>query len=125
MVLVTGGAFQGKREIAKGLAGSLTGCVEGKDADLAILCKAPVILHLEDWIAGELKNGRDPHQGVDRLLAENKTAVITLTELGCGIVPVDAFDRSFRETTGRIGCRLAGEAEAVYRVICGIPSRIK
>lgn len=125
MVLVTGGAFQGKREIAGKLAGNLSGSVEGKDADLTMLCQASVILHLEDWIEGELRSGRDPYLGVERLIAENKKAVITLTELGCGIVPVDAFDRNFREITGRIGCRLAEHAEAVYRVICGVPSRIK
>ena len=46
-------------------------------------------------------------------------------ELGCGVVPMDAFERAWRERTGRIGCELAKQAEAVYRVTCGIGTRIK
>ena len=38
---------------------------------------------------------------------------------------MDAFERAWRERTGRIGCELAKQAEAVYRVTCGIGTRIK
>ena len=38
---------------------------------------------------------------------------------------MDAFERAWRERTGRIGCDLAKQAEAVYRVTCGIGTRIK
>ena len=51
--------------------------------------------------------------------------IIVCDELGCGVVPMDAFERAWRERTGRIGCELAKQAEAVYRVTCGIGTRIK
>ena len=38
---------------------------------------------------------------------------------------MDAFEREYRERTGRILIRLAQEAEEVERVICGIGQRIK
>ena len=40
-------------------------------------------------------------------------------EIGCGIVPVDAFERAYRDEAGRLCQLLAREAGAVYRVIFG------
>ncbi|MCI8634679.1 MAG: hypothetical protein HFJ05_03630 [Eubacterium sp.] len=51
--------------------------------------------------------------------------VIISDEIGNGIVPVDAFDRTYRERTGRILVQPAGQAEEVERVIYGIGQKIK
>lgn len=51
--------------------------------------------------------------------------VIIADELGCGIVPMDAADRQWRETTGRLLCFVAEQADEVYRLVCGIPQRLK
>ena len=50
---------------------------------------------------------------------------IVSTELGYGIVPIDAFDRLYREKVGRILCKAVEQAEEVYRVVAGIPVCIK
>lgn len=50
---------------------------------------------------------------------------VLLREVGCGIVPVDAGEREWRERAGRLGCLLAAEAEAVVRVTCGIGRVVK
>lgn len=42
--------------------------------------------------------------------------VIVCDEIGCGVVPIDAFERRWREETGRACCYLAKKAEA-----CGAP----
>ena len=46
-------------------------------------------------------------------------------EVGCGVTPLAREDRDWREQVGRTCCRLAAEAEAVYRVYCGLGVRIK
>ena len=46
-------------------------------------------------------------------------------EIGYGIVPMDLFQREYREKTGRICTELAERSEEVYRIICGIGMRIK
>lgn len=51
--------------------------------------------------------------------------VIISDETGCGVVPVDTFERAYREQSGRVNCYLASEADEVIRVICGIGKRIK
>lgn len=55
---------------------------------------------------------------------ENCSAII-LREMGCGLVPVDKDIREERESMGRLACKLAEVATEVYRVSCGIGTRIK
>jgi len=52
-------------------------------------------------------------------------AVVVCREVGCGVVPMDRGDRDRREAVGRLCCDLAREAEAVYRLQCGLAMRLK
>ncbi len=107
MILVIGGAYQGKTAHAKTL---LTDSMELWDD-----------LHL--WVKEQLQDEKEPRELVADMDLDNK--VIVCNELGSGIVPMDPLDRTWRETTGRVCCDLAKTAEAVYRVNCGIAQRIK
>lgn len=51
--------------------------------------------------------------------------ILITDEIGYGIVPIDPFEREYRELTGRICCQLAAEAKEVWRVTAGIGIRIK
>ena len=51
--------------------------------------------------------------------------ILIMDEIGYGIVPVDAFERQYRELAGRIGCQLAAEADEVWRVVAGIGKRLR
>lgn len=59
------------------------------------------------------------------LLEKNREIIIVTDEIGYGIVPMDPWERSYREGVGRICTALAKESEEVYRVICGLGTRIK
>ena len=56
-------------------------------------------------------------------LAEKK--VVIATEVGGGVVPVDPAERREREAAGRLACLLAGRADTVIRVCCGLPRFLK
>jgi adenosylcobinamide kinase/adenosylcobinamide-phosphate guanylyltransferase len=58
-------------------------------------------------------------------MADLKGKIVISDETGNGIVPADAEDRRVRETTGRLCCRIAQNADEVYRVFAGIPVKIK
>lgn len=60
-----------------------------------------------------------------RLLKENPEAIVICRELGCGIVPIDPADRLWRDLSGEACQFLAGHSREVYRVICGIPMKLK
>lgn len=51
--------------------------------------------------------------------------VVIATEVGGGVVPVDAHERAAREAAGRLACLLAQRAETVVRVVCGLPQTLK
>lgn len=51
--------------------------------------------------------------------------MVISAEVGYGLVPIDAFERKYREAVGRVNCYLAGEAEQFYRVVCGEGERLK
>ena len=103
-VLIIGGAYQGKRKVAENLY-----------ADL------PRIENLHEIVWKMLKEDKDPLSLADTLCGH----VIICDEIGCGIVPMEAFERDYRETDGRICQRIAAYSEEVHRVICGLGMRIK
>ena len=71
-----------------------------------------------------LEAGEDP-EAFTRQILVNPPAVITLDEVGCGIVPMEKSERDYREAVGHAGQMLAAAAAEVYRMQCGIAVRIK
>ena len=62
---------------------------------------------------------------IDTLRKRDRELILICDEVGCGLVPVDAFEREYRETVGRICTALANRADRVDRVVCGIGTQIK
>lgn len=77
------------------------------------------------WIRQLMQEGRNPEEETARLLEENPDLIIISDEIGNGIVPMDAFEREYRERLGRILIEIAARADRVERVVCGIGQRIK
>ena len=80
-------------------------------------------LHL--WIREMLQEGQDAELEVIRYIEENPDCILICDEIRNGIVPVDAFERRYREQVGRILIEVAKRADRVERVICGLGQRIK
>ena len=71
------------------------------------------------------KKDDDVRNMIQSAIEFHRNIVIISDEIGCGIIPMSADERHFREFVGRIQCFLAEKADKVYRVVCGIPQRIK
>ncbi len=113
MILIVGGAYQGKGALALELAGG-----DGER----------VLFNIHDRIGAALGEGRSREEIEAEILSEafrREGMILTADEIGCGIIPMDEGLRACREATGRILCSLAGRAEEVYRVTAGIPVKIK
>ena len=61
----------------------------------------------------------------EELAKKNPEVILISNELGYGVVPVDPFDRQYREAVGRTCEKLAAFAEEVHRVVCGLGLVIK
>ena len=84
-----------------------------------------IVNHFHKWVNKELKENRNPEEELEAFLKKGVRFVVISDEIGNGIVPVDAFERDYRERTGRMLITLASQADEVVRVICGIGQKIK
>lgn len=114
MILVVGPRAAGKREFVQ----SGLGYAESEIAD-GVLDLKPVIRNVQDLVF------QDPTAAPGLLPALLAKAVVIMDEVGAGVVPDNPGGRLARDAAGRLSVLLAREAEQVYRVICGIPQRIK
>lgn len=124
MILVTGGCFQGKTAYACETFGiPMEEAKDGAVCPLEELYSAKLLYHFHEYIKRLMEMGQE--LSVDRILQENPDLVLVTNELGYGVVPIDKFDRDYREKTGRICCQIAKEASEVHRVVCGLGTVIK
>jgi hypothetical protein len=86
---------------------------------------APIINNVENLVKACLDNGRDPLKYLAARKSRWVRSVIIVNDISCGLVPMDAEDRAYREAVGRTSMYLAQEALAVVRVFAGIGKRIK
>lgn len=124
MEMIIGGAYQGKEAYARRSCPGLS-WVEGGQASEEELLAAQGVLGFEKYIEKELSAGRDVAQLADRLWEKNPGVVLVSCEVGYGVVPVDAFQRAYREAVGRVCTALAARSSRVTRVVCGIGTVIK
>ncbi|MCL2664610.1 MAG: bifunctional adenosylcobinamide kinase/adenosylcobinamide-phosphate guanylyltransferase [Defluviitaleaceae bacterium] len=123
MVLIFGGAYAGKLDYAKkNYGGKIFRCTEDiPDADLS----ADIIDSLHKLILAQVKNGTETRNYLQKNMPLLKGKVVICDDISCGIVPVSAELRKWREETGRALALLSAEADEVYRVFFGIASKLK
>lgn len=112
MILIVGGTGSGKRAFACTRLG-----LGPEDLSDGCVDERPAVEHAE-----QLVHTLSPGEAARALCG--KRAVL-MDEVGCGVVPLDAGERAWREDAGRLGCLLAERAEAVVRMVCGLPQVIK
>ena len=150
MIFVFGGEYQGKKEFVM----EKFGFSEVDILDITKLCEeageknehdlihslmsfvggdgvgAKCIYGLDSFVKAMVTTGQTVDPWVDRWIEKLKdfdwdNKVIVMKDVSQGLVPMDATDRAFREANGRTMIKLAENASEVYRVFCGIGSRIK
>ena len=102
MMFITGPLYSGKRTFERKFRGSVIADVQ----DAAAEVQTPEQL-----------------EALARELAEYD--IVIATEVGGGVVPMDAGARAGREAAGRLACLLAARADCVVQMFCGIPTVLK
>ena len=126
MILITGGAFQGKKVYAmEHFQLTADDFVNGADCTENDLFQAKAVADFQEYVRRVLKDGGDASALAEKLYTENPELVVIANELGSGVIPADPFDRRWREASGRAACDLAKYAAEVHRVVCGIGTVIK
>ena len=121
MILITGGSYQGKLEYAKARFGLTDADISVNDIDFNKRCLA----YIDRYALDAVKKGVEPADIFKENADKLADRIVITTDISGGIVPMDATLRAWREACGRALCVLAGHAEQVTRVVCGIGVRIK
>jgi len=125
MVLIFGGAYQGKLEYAKEnyqiQENEIFYCEDSREIDFS----KKVIYGLDRLILNLIKDGADPLEYVNKNLDKIKDRIIICTDISGGVVPTDPVMRQWREAVGRCMALLSRSAQRVVRIFCGIGTVIK
>ena len=126
MIMITGGAFSGKKDYAKKRFDfSDDDILNGENCSLNAVFSAKCIADYQLIVKRLLEEKADVQTFTKRLCKENPSAVVIINEIGAGIIPLEKSDRIWREETGRSGCLIARNSSEVIRLACGIPTTIK
>jgi len=126
MILIFGGAYQGKLEYALKRYGlSQADVAFCADGDTSIPTGRKIIYEVDKWVLSLVKEGRNIPVETSLLISANPSAIIICNDISCGVVPIDPIMRRWREETGRLLGQLAQQSDEVIRVYCGIPTFIK
>lgn len=124
MEMMIGGAFQGKSACAE-KRWPYVHWLHGAEISEDELLQAEGVLEFHEYIRREMNEGRDVSGLAEKLMEVNPEIILVSDEVGYGVVPVDAFDRAYREAVGRVCTKLAAFSRTVVRVVCGIETVIK
>ena len=117
----------GKRKYAQSIYGEFEESeildLSNKDFDLNKEYK--LILNLHYGVKELLRRKEKPSEYFMSRIKYLKDSVIIGDEIGSGVIPIDKFERLWRDETGKIYQFLANEADIVDRVFAGLAIRLK
>ena len=122
--IIMGGAFQEKTQYATKIYPGLE-LTDGFNCPLDEIESCMAINEFHSFTRRWLLEGRTK-EALLMMLENNRNLQLLISdEIGYGLVPIDDFEREYREFHGRVMTELAEKADCVERVVCGIPQRIK
>ena len=123
MILITGGAYQGKTVYAqKHFPAEIT---DGALCAFDAVKTANQLKNYHILVRRLTESGIDAERFTRELCSSNPDCIVLIDEVGSGIIPLEKSERIWRETVGKAGCILAENADSVIRLVCGIPTAIK
>ena len=126
MVLIFGGAYQGKLDYALQRFGltkdDVAYCIESDTANPA---DRLIVYEVDKWILALVRAGEDIARHTEQFFRANHDAIIICNDISCGVVPEDPILRRWREEVGRFMAAASHHSNEVIRLYCGIPTILK
>ena len=124
MVLIIGGAYQGKLDFAKTaftLSQDDIFTCSSSEIDFSKRC----INKIEEFSLACIQNGTDPSEYFKAHKEDWKDSILICEDIFCGVVPMGTEMRAWRQVTGRLCQYLSREAAEVSRIFCGLEQKLK
>ena len=129
MIIIFGGAYQGKLEYTLEQYNltmeDVFDCecianVENAD-DIKIDFSKKIIYHMEQFVFACNKFGLEAKEYLKAHAEELEDKIVIGADISQGLVPMEREMRDWREMQGRTMLYLCGKADKVVRVFCGLP----
>lgn len=124
MKLIIGGAYQGKLAFAKE-----TYHISEEDVffcrETKIDFTKPCIADIEEFTYACAQRGVNAAAYFEAHKEQWKNSVLICQDMFCGVVPLGAELRQWRQDTGMLCQYLAKEAQSVSRIFCGLEQKLK
>lgn len=125
MNFIIGGAYQGKLNCARNTFAvrdsEIFTCTEENGIEFDAHC----IYKIEEFTLWCVRNGRDATEIFRENREKWENSVLICMDIFCGVVPLGADMRAWRDMTGRLCAYLSSEADSVTRMFCGLEQRLK
>ena len=133
MILIIGGAYQGKLDYAKKeynlKESDVFVCSAGKSAESGeypvIDFSKKCVSSIEEFTFACISAGVEPLDYFVEHEEEWQDSILICEDIFCGVVPLGADLREWRQATGRLCKYLSQQAESVIRVFCGLEQKLK
>lgn len=124
MIFITGGAYQGKLDHAKTKyrlsEDDVFMCIDA-EIDFSKKC----ICSIQEFTYACVQKGIEPLDYFMEHEAEWQDSILICRDIFCGVVPLGADLREWRQATGRLCKYLSQQAESVSRIFCGLEQKLK
>lgn len=126
MILVIGGAYQGKLDFVKNEFNiSNEDIFFCSDNNGYIDFDKKVMNGFHLFILSMIKNNKEPVSYIKENIEKFKDKIIICDDISCGIVPIEEDMRILREKIGYSLSLITKESKRVIRVFCGVPMDLK
>ncbi|MDR1804245.1 MAG: bifunctional adenosylcobinamide kinase/adenosylcobinamide-phosphate guanylyltransferase [Treponema sp.] len=126
MILIFGGAYQGKLAYALDrFYVTESDVYRCKSDDVRMPENRKLIYEIDKWILALVENNIDVEKAMRQFIDCNQDAVVICNDISCGVVPLDPVLRKWREAVGRSLAVLSRTSDEVIRLFCAIPARVK
>lgn len=123
MIFIFGSAYQGMEDYARthfNAKDIITVSPEGS-CDFS----SGAINGLENFALACVRRGESSVERFEALFEQWKDAILIGLDFSCGLVPMDAETRAWREENGRLNTYLANRSEHTIRMFCGLGQVLK
>ncbi|OOM74652.1 adenosylcobinamide kinase/adenosylcobinamide-phosphate guanylyltransferase [Clostridium puniceum] len=124
MILIFGGAYNGKLEFVKekyNITNEEIFFCTNEDLNF----KKKVLCGLHIFTKACVLNNINSLENLENNIDILKDKIIVCDEINSGIVPMDKLDRAWREETGRALQLLSKNSSSVYRIFFGMQEQLK
>lgn len=127
MVLVTGGAYNGKLAyVMNEFSVDIKDLCDGSKCEIDEIFLKSGIYNFHLLIRRLIDSGREEELfELQKRISASDIKYIISDETGMGVIPLDDKDRQYREYLGKILCKISMSCSKVIRVYYGIPQVLK